>query len=194
LTYSRALRVGDFVRVNDIEGTVTQIGTLSTKIRTPPGEEVTIPNAVIVSHTVTNYTRFTETDGVFVPTSISIGYDVPWRQVQSLLTQAAARTPGVRSDPEPVVRQSELGDFSVKYTLLVSLERPHQRSAILAAVHANILDVFNEHGVQIMSPAYEADPTAPKIVPRDRWFEVPAGPESNAQAPSGAGDRNPNPR
>jgi small-conductance mechanosensitive channel len=181
LTYSRALRVNDFVRVTDIEGTVTQIGALSTKIRTPPGEEVTIPNAVIVSHTVTNYTRFAETDGVFVPTSISIGYDVPWRQVHSLLIQAASRTPGVRAQPPPVVREAELGDFSVKYILLVSLERPQQRFAILAAVHANILDLFNEHGVQIMSPAYEADPAAPKIVPRDRWFAAPADVESTGE-------------
>jgi small-conductance mechanosensitive channel len=188
LTYSRALRVNDFVRVTDIEGTVTQIGALSTKIRTPPGEEVTIPNAVIVSHTVTNYTRFAETDGVFVPTSISIGYDVPWRQVHSLLIQAASRTPGVRAQPPPVVRQAELGDFSVKYTLLVSLERPQQRFAILAAVHANILDLFNEHGVQIMSPAYEADPAAPKIVPRDRWFAAPASVESAGETPSADSD------
>jgi small-conductance mechanosensitive channel len=181
LTYSRALRVNDFVRVTDIEGTVTQIGALSTKIRTPRGEEVTIPNAVIVSHTVTNYTRFAETDGVLVPTSISIGYDVPWRQVHALLIQAAARTPGVRAEPSPVVRQVELGDFAIKYTLLVSLDRPYQRLAILAAVHANILDVFNEHGVQIMSPAYEADPESPKIVPRDRWFATPASSDSAVQ-------------
>jgi small-conductance mechanosensitive channel len=136
---------------------------------------------VIVSHTVTNYTRFAETDGVFVPTSISIGYDVPWRQVHALLIQAAARTPGVRAEPSPVVRQAELGDFAIKYTLLVSLERPYQRLVILGAVHANILDVFNEHGVQIMSPAYEADPKSPKIVPRDRWFATPASSDSAAQ-------------
>ncbi|MGH9146998.1 MAG: mechanosensitive ion channel family protein [Vicinamibacterales bacterium] len=184
LTYSRALRVGDFVRVTDIDGTVTQIGALSTKIKTPRGEEVTIPNAVIISHTVTNYTRFTESEGgVFVPTSISIGYDVPWRQVHALLIQAAARTPGVRSHPQPLVRQTQLGDFAVTYTLLVSLDRPHQRAAVLTAVHANILDAFNEQGVQIMSPAYEADPAAPKIVPRDRWFETPAGSDSTSQPP-----------
>jgi small-conductance mechanosensitive channel len=183
LTYSRALRVGDFVRVTDIDGTVTQIGALSTKIKTPRGEEVTIPNAVIVSHTVTNYTRHAEADGVFVPTSISIGYDVPWRQVHALLMQAAVRTPGVRSHPQPLVRQTQLGDFAVTYTLLVSLDRPHQRAAVLTAVHASILDAFNEHGVQIMSPAYEADPAAPKIVPRDRWFDTPGGSESTAQPP-----------
>ena len=91
------------------------------------------------------------------------------------------RTPGVRSHPQPLVIQTQLGDFAVTYTLLVSLERPHQRAAVLTAVHASILDAFNEHGVQIMSPAYEADPAAPKIVPRDRWFETPAGSESKSK-------------
>jgi small-conductance mechanosensitive channel len=171
--------VGDFVRVNEIDGTVMQIGALSTKIKTPHGEEVTIPNAVIVSQTVTNYTRHAEADGVFVPTSISIGYDVPWRQVHAMLLEAAKRTPGIRSQPQPVVRQTQLGDFAVTYTLFVSLERPQQRFTVLGAVHANILDVFNEHGVQIMSPSYEADPAEPKVVPRDtccRRFHSPAIP------------------
>ena len=76
LTYSRALRLGDFVEVGDVAGTVTQMGTLSTKIRTPRNEDVTIPNAVIVGQTITNYSRRAETEGVFVPTSITIGYDV----------------------------------------------------------------------------------------------------------------------
>ncbi|RPH55388.1 MAG: mechanosensitive ion channel family protein, partial [Acidobacteria bacterium] len=159
LTYSRALRAGDFVKVGDVEGTVTHLGTLATKLKTPRGEDVTIPNALMLAQTVINYSRFSDTEGVYVAVSISIGYDTPWRQVEALLLQAAARTPGVRSSPPPVVRQAELGDFSVKYTLLVALERPHQRALVLNAIHANIQDAFNEHGVQIMSPAYEADPS-----------------------------------
>ena len=176
LTYSRALRVGDFVAVGDVEGTVTQVGTLSTKITTIKGEDVTLPNAVVVSHTVTNYSRFADAEGVFVPTEITIGYDVPWRQVHALLLLAAARTPGVRREPAPVVRQSALEDFYVRYTLLFCPEQPAQRRKTLANVHANILDAFNEYGVQITSPNYEADPKTPKIVPRDQWFAAPAVP------------------
>jgi small-conductance mechanosensitive channel len=180
LTYSRALRTGDFVAVGDVEGTVTQVGVLSTKIRTSKHEDVTMPNAVVVSQVVTNYSRFADAEGVFVPTDISIGYDVPWRQVKALLLLAAARTPEVRRDPAPFVRQSALEDFYVKYTLLFCPERPAQRRATLAAVHANILDAFNEYGVQITSPNYEADPERPKVVPRERWFSAPAVPEPDA--------------
>ena len=97
LTYSRALRAGDFVAVGDVEGTVTQVGTLATKIKTAKGEDVTIPNALVVSQTVTNYTRFAEHDGVFVPTDITIGYDVPWRQVRG--AAAARGCPHARRPP-----------------------------------------------------------------------------------------------
>ena len=180
LTYSRAFRIGDFVAVGDVEGIVMQVGTLSTKIRTARGEDVTIPNAVIVSQTVTNYSRFTETEGVFVPTEITIGYDVPWRQVQALLLLAAARSPGVRREPAPIVRPAALEDAHVRYTLLFCLEQPAERRKTLATVHANILDAFNEYGVQITSPNYEADPATPKVVPRDQWFAAPAGPDAPA--------------
>jgi small-conductance mechanosensitive channel len=173
ITYSRALRLGDYVRVGDIEGTVTHVGMLSTKVKTPRREEVTIPNAVLVSHTTTNFSKFADSEGVYVPTSVTIGYDTPWRQVEALLLMAADRTPGVRREPKPVVFQTALQDFYVQYTLLVSLEGPDRRGPILNTLHANVQDAFNEHGVQIMSPNYEADPKAPKIVPKERWFDAP---------------------
>jgi len=169
LTYSRALRRGDFVSVGDIEGTVTHLGTLSTKILTPKNEDVTIPNAVVVGQTVTNHSRGGD-EGVFVTTDITIGYDVAWRQVEAMMLLAAARTPGVRRDVPPKVRPSALQDAYVKYTLFFCLEEPKTRRAVLAAVHANILDAFNEYGVQITSPNYEADPATPKIVPREQWY------------------------
>jgi small-conductance mechanosensitive channel len=174
ITYSRSLRVGEFVRVGEVEGTVTNVGALSTKIKTSRGEEVTIPNAVVVSHITTNYSRYQDTDGVFFPTSVTIGYDTPWRQVHALLLLAAERTPGVRKQPPPVVRQTALQDFYVQYTLLVSLEHPSRRLSILDRLHASIQDAFNEFDVQIMSPNYEADPEGRKTVPRDRWFAAPA--------------------
>jgi small-conductance mechanosensitive channel len=176
ITYSRSLRLGDFVKVGEVEGTVNYLGVLSTKVRTVRGEEVTIPNAIVVGTTTTNYTRCGDVDGgIYTPTSLTIGYDTPWRQVRSLLLMAAERTPGLRASPEPAVRQVELQDFYVKYTLLVSLERPEQRALIMSTLHSNILDLFNEYGVQIMSPNYENDPDGgPKIVPKDQWHAAPA--------------------
>ena len=170
LTYSRALRRGDFVRVGDVEGTVTYTGLLSTKIDSPRREEVTIPNAVLISQVVTNYSRSSVATAIYVPTEVTIGYDTPWRQVQAMLLDAARRTAGIRADPPPVVRQSGLEDFGVRYTLQVCLDDPCQRPVVLSELHGHIQDAFNEQGVQIMTPAYEGDPETPKVVPKERWF------------------------
>jgi small-conductance mechanosensitive channel len=183
LMYSRALRVGDFVKIGEIEGTVTHLGSLSTKIRTSRNEEITIPNAIVVSNATTNYTRNADA-GVMTPTSVTIGYDTPWRQVHALLQLAAERTEDIRPEPKPVVLQTALCDFYVQYTLLVSLANPGRRVRTLAALHANIQDAFNEYGVQIMSPGYEADPDQPKLVPRDKWFAAPAAPSALADGPA----------
>jgi small-conductance mechanosensitive channel len=177
LTYSRAVRVGDFVRIGDVEGVVTHLGTLSTKIKTPKREEVTIPNAVVVSNQTINYSRFAESEGVFATTTVAIGYDAPWRQVEALLLMAAARTDGIRERPEPAVRQTALRDFQVDYTLFVSLRDPAQKLPTFNRLHRHIQDAFNEHGVQIMTPNYESDPADRKVVPRDRWFVPPARPD-----------------
>jgi small-conductance mechanosensitive channel len=176
ITYSRALRVGDIVNVGEVEGAVAELGSLSTKIKTLRGEDVTIPNAVVVSNTVINYSRFAESDGVFVATDVTLGYDVPWRQVEALLLIAATRSAGVRPTPEPRVRLSKLEDAYIRYTLLFCPDQPDGRRVTLANVHKNILDAFNEYGVQITSPNYEADPSHPKLVPPDQWFAAPARP------------------
>jgi small-conductance mechanosensitive channel len=182
ITYSRALRPGDFVRIGDVEGTVTHLGVLSTKVKTLRQEEVTIPNAVVVSQTTTDYSRLSDTEGVFTPTSVTIGYDTAWRQVHSLLLLAAERTAGLRPEPKPIVLQAGLEDFYVKYTLFFCLERQQAKPFVLSALHANIQDLFNEYGVQIMSPNYVLDPAAPKMVPKPGWFPAPARPD---QTPEG---------
>jgi small-conductance mechanosensitive channel len=181
ITYSRSLRVGDLVRTGEVEGIVTQVGMLSTKITTLRREEVTVPNAVIVSQTITDYSRPGDTGGVLTPTSVAIGYDTPWRQVRALLLAAAERTPGLRREPEPIVRLTALENFCVSYTLFVALERQEMRLTVFDALHANILDLFNEHGVQIMTPNYEADPEVRKTVPKESWFAAPARPDPTVE-------------
>ena len=182
ITYSRALRMGDFVRIGDVEGTVTQLGMLSTKVRTVWSEEVTIPNAVVVSQTTMDYSRLVDAGGVFTRTAVTIGYDTPWRQIHELLLRAAAQTPGIRREPKPFVLQTGLQDYYVEYTLLVSLERQDARPFTMAALHANIQDQFNEYGVQIMSPHYVWDPASPKIVRKKDWFAPPAAGDPAAAA------------
>ena len=176
LMYSRSLRRGEFVRIGEHEGTVTEVGLFMTKIRTGLGEEVNLPNALILGSPTKNYSRAVKGVGYIVDTTVSIGYDTPWRQVEAMLLEAARRTPGILSDPAPQVFQTALADFYPVYRLVCQAvpEVPRLRAEVLNALHANVQDVFNEHGVQIMSPHYMADTEQAKVVAPDRWFAAPA--------------------
>ena len=85
--------------------------------------------------------------------------------------------------------QKSLGDFCVIYEINVYCDAPAEMARLYTRLHRNILDVFNEYGVQIMTPAYEGDPEQPKVVPRDQWWTAPARPAAPAapgQAEGGA--------
>ncbi|MGL6222831.1 MAG: mechanosensitive ion channel family protein [Steroidobacteraceae bacterium] len=174
LMYTKALRPGEFVQVGETEGTVTSVGFLTTRIETLRNVEVTLPNAFLVGNVTRNYSRLAANGGVRLTTAVTIGYDTPWRQVQAMLQIAAARTSLVAPDPAPRVVQTALQDFYVEYTLVVCVADPKLKLTVLDELHAHIQDVFNEYGVQIMSPNYEADPEAKKFVPKEQWFQAPA--------------------
>ncbi|RTL30179.1 MAG: mechanosensitive ion channel family protein [Burkholderiales bacterium] len=176
LTYSSMLRKGEYVRIGDHEGTVVSIGAFNTRIRTGLGEEITLPNSLIVGSATKNYSRAVKGLGYVVDTVVTIGYDTPWRQVHAMLIEAAKRTPGVLLDPAPTVFQTSLSDFYPEYRLVCQAipAEPRPRAEVLANLHAHIQDVFNENGVQIMSPHYMQDPDSAKVVPPSRWFTPPA--------------------
>lgn len=172
LMYSRSLRIGEYVRIGETEGTVAAIGMFATKLHTGLGEEVSLPNTVVVGQPVRNFSRLVA-DGRFVlHTAVTIGYATPWRQVHAMLLEAARRTPGVAAEPAPYVVQTALSDFYVEYRLVAQADRsaPHSRAEAMNRLLADIQDVFNENGVQIMSPHYLADPPAPQVVPPGEWF------------------------
>ena len=176
LTYGRVYRKGEYVRIADQEGTVTDLGIFATRLRTGLGEELTLSNSTILAGTTRNYSRAVKGEGFVLDTTVTIGYDTPWRQVHAMLCEAAVRTPGVLSDPAPQVFQTALSDWYPQYRLVCQAipAEPRPRALVLSALHANIQDVFNEYGVQIMSPQYFEDPASPKIVPPDKWFPPPA--------------------
>jgi small-conductance mechanosensitive channel len=178
LLYSRTLRVGEYVRIDQHEGTVTELGGFTTRIRTGLGEEITVPNALVLGTAVKNYSRTVKGSGYIVDTTVTIGYDTPWRQVEAMLIEAARRTPGVLASPTPRVFQTALSDFYPEYRLVCQAipREPLPRAEVLAMLHANIQDVFNEHGVQIMSPHYLGDPKDPKVVAKSDWYAAPARP------------------
>ena len=172
--YTRAFQAGDYVRIGEHEGVVQELGLLAAKIVTIRKEEITIPNALLMSSTTVNYTRQSRSHGAVVATGVTIGYDAPWRQVHAMLEMAAERTQGVLESPGPIVLQKALSDFYVEYTLMTTIERPEKRYYILSDLHGHIQDVFNEYGVQIMSPNFRSQPHKAVVVPKELWYAKPA--------------------
>jgi small-conductance mechanosensitive channel len=134
-----------------------------------------------------NFSRAADGGGFVVHTGVTIGYATPWRQVHAMLLEAARRTPGLAAHPAPYVLQTALSDFYVEYRLVANGEpsSPAGRAEAMSALHASVLDVFNEYGVQIMSPHYIADPPDVQVVPKAHWFDPPAAPDQ----PSGTARR-----
>lgn len=171
LMYSRTLRQGEYVKIGETEGTVTSVGMFTLKLHTGLSEEVSLPNTVVFSQPVRNYSRLAA-DGHFVlHATVTIGYATPWRQVHAMLLEAARRAPGVATEPAPYVIQTALSDFYVEYRLCAQGDRsvPRRRAEVINQLHAHIQDVFNENGVQIMSPHYLGDPAQPQVVPPEAW-------------------------
>jgi small-conductance mechanosensitive channel len=179
LTYRRAFKVGDRVRIDDHVGDVVAVRLLVTHLRSPKNEEIVVPNARILREDIVNFSSLAREQGLILHTTVGIGYATPWRQVEAMLLEAARRTPGLLEEPVPFVLVRALGDVSITYEINAYSRDPQAMNRQYAALHRNILDVFNEYGVQIMTPGYEGDPPEPKVVARERWYAAPAaGPAS----------------
>jgi small-conductance mechanosensitive channel len=157
LTYTRAFRIGDRVRIADTIGDVVEKTLLATRVQTIKNEVVTVPNAMVLGSHITNFSSQAASGrGLILHTSVTIGYDAPWRTVHQLLVAAALRTQGILRDPPPFVYQTALDDFFVHYEVNGYTNEPARMVAIYAELHENIQDSFNEAGVEIMSPHYSS--------------------------------------
>ena len=182
LIYRRAFKVGDLVKIGDVIGDVTESRIQVTRLQSLKNEEIVIPNSQILGGQVINYSALARKQGLILHTDVGIGYETPWRQVEAMLLEAADRTPGIRRDRPPFVLQRALADFAVTYELNVYCAEANRMLEVYSDLHRQILDVFNEYGVQIMTPAYMADPPEPKIVPPSQWHLAPAAPSPPASA------------
>jgi small-conductance mechanosensitive channel len=156
LNYTRSFQVGDMVKIGDTLGQVLQKGVVVTRIETQKKEVITIPNGLVMSAAVQNYSAKAKSGGVTFHTTVTIGYDAPWRRVHELLVSAALATKYILQDPAPFVLQRALNDFNVSYELNAHTGRPDQMQEIYSALHENIQDKFNEANVEIMSPHFAA--------------------------------------
>jgi small-conductance mechanosensitive channel len=154
ITYMRAFKVGDRVRIGDTVGDVIDQTLLVTHLRTIKNEDVTVPNAMVLNAHIVNYSARARDEGLILHTAVTIGYDAPWRTVHELLIEAARKTPCILLEPKPFVLQTALNDFYVTYELNAHTDDPQQMVNTYSALHRYIQDTFNEAGVEIMSPHY----------------------------------------
>jgi len=158
ITYMRPFKIGDFIKIGDVTGTVIEKSTLVTRVRTPKHEDITIPNSTVLSSSSINYSANTDkvSNGLLIHTTITIGYDTPWVSVQKALIAAAMRTDLLEKTPAPFVLQTSLDDFYVSYEINAYTKHPNQQPLIYSYLHQNIQDCFNEAGLEIMSPYYNS--------------------------------------
>jgi len=154
LTYRRAFKVGDRVRIADFTGDVLQTRLQVTILRTVKNEEIVVPNSMIMNSHVINYSAEARERGLILHTTVTIGYDAPWRKVHELLLKAAAKTEGLLREPAPFALQRSLDDFYATYELNAYTDNPQGMDQVYSNLHQNIQDAFNEAGIEIMSPHY----------------------------------------
>lgn len=152
LTYTRAFHVGDRVKIGDIDGEITSLGAFSTRLKTSHDEEVVIPNAIVQSGVVTNYTTNAKLGGVQVSVSVSLPYEIGWRKVHELLLVAAKHVDGINASPEPFVLQRALGDSAVAYELRAYTDRAHELEFVIGRLNQSVQDTFFSEGLEIAAP------------------------------------------
>ena len=170
ITYMRPFKMGDRIKLNDTTGDIIEKTPLVTRIRTPKNEVVTVPNSFIMSSHTVNYSTSAREYGLIIHSEVSIGYDIPWRQVNQILIDAALNTPGVVDDPRPFVLETSLSDWYPVYQINAYIKEADKMAQIYSDLHQNIQDKFNEAGIEIMSPHYMAvrDGNA-TTMPKDDW-------------------------
>jgi small-conductance mechanosensitive channel len=156
MTYTRAFKLGDRVKIGEVTGDIIDKTLLVTRIRTIQNEIVSIPNSTVISNHTINYSSDALVNGLILHTTVTIGYDAPWRQVHQLLIDAALDTTMIEKEPSPYVYQTSLDDFYVSYRINAFTKEPNKQAAIYSDLHANIQEQFNKAGVEIMSPHYKS--------------------------------------
>lgn len=159
LIYSRAFQVGNIVKIREVMGMVEEKSLLITRIRTARNEVITLPNSMVLNSSITNFSTASQNSPdrpLFLNTTVTLGYDTPWRKIYEVLTTAALRTQGILREPAPFVWQTALNDFHVSYNLNAATDQPQLIPFIYSDLHQNIQDCCNEAGIEIMSPGFTA--------------------------------------
>ncbi|NME72310.1 mechanosensitive ion channel family protein [Flammeovirga aprica] len=157
ITYMRRFKIGDWIKINDVMGEVVERSLFVTRLKSSKNEIITIPNSKISESNTINYSQPINRYKLIIHTTVTIGYDVPWRKVHAMLKEAAEMTEGLIAGEIPFVLQTSLDDYYVSYQLNAHTKQPQKIPRIYSRLHQNIQDVFAREKVEIMSPHYRAN-------------------------------------
>ena len=170
ITYMRPFQLNDRVKIGEVVGDVVEKNLLVTRILTIKNEEITIPNSsILAGHTI----NFTSSKQYLIHSTVTIGYDVPWRKVHEMLVDAVNDTQYILQDPKPFILQTSLDDFYVSYEVNAYISDTTKIPEAYSEMHQHIQDKFNEAGVEILSPHYRAvrdggqQTNPPEYLPKD---------------------------
>ncbi len=153
-----AIRPGDFLKVGEHVGRVSEQGILHTEIQTEDRDLTTLPNLYLVTSAVT----VVRSSGTIISATVSLGYDISRTKVETLLLEAGERA-GLK---EPFVQVLELGDFSVNYRIAGFLEEVKYLISFRSKLRGHMLDVLHENQVEIVSPNFMNQ----RVYPVDKSF------------------------
>lgn len=158
ITYMRPFKIGDQIKIGDMTGVVIEKNMLVTRLKTTKNEEITIPNSTVLSGNTTNYSVYAQAqeEGLIISAKVGIGYELSWTEAQQTLIDAALRTPLVLPEPKPFVFQASHDDFYITYEINVYIKEVTKKAGILSTLHKNIQEVFNEKGIELLSPHFIA--------------------------------------
>jgi len=156
LIYTRAFRIGDHIQVGDVIGDLIEKNFLVIRICTPTNKIITIPNSSLLSSNVINFSISSRelNRNLIIQTTITLGYDLPWRKAHTTLIEAALETVHILKEPAPFVLQTSLDNFYISYQLNAYTNQPNLMVIIYSELHQNIQDKCNEAGIEILSPSY----------------------------------------
>ena len=171
ITFMRPFHVGDRIKLNDTVGDIIEKTPLVTRVKTPKNEIVTIPNSHVMSSLTTNYSSSAQEYGLIIHTDVTFGYEVPWEQVHQLMIQAALATLHIEAEPAPFVLQTKLDDWYVVYQINAYTRQPEKMATIYSDLHQHIQDIFNEAGIEIMSPHFMGVRQAERVFMPDEYLQ-----------------------
>ena len=149
--FSRPFKVNDIISVSGMEGTVRDIGSRSTTIKTWDGLDVVLPNRYFLENTVTNWTGSDMRKRDVL--QVGVGYGADSRRVEELLLQAAREHTKVLKNPAPFVRFQDFGDNALMFELFFWVDLSHTASADVASdMRHHLQHLFREEGIDIPYP------------------------------------------